>query len=165
MKGEVRVQFLHDWHTHRSLQNRFERGIWVWRITAQQLTCRWFPIPADLQPAAHTRILSVCPTGPVHGPLHCLPVHRSEWRRTQSYGSNTQEWITMRTCARTWTPETLSAGGETRATVPLPASSPGSAAAPAESPPVSEFQHEPSHLTDKTCDWWTDSDWQTVSEK
>lgn len=87
MKREVRVQFLHDWYTHTSLQNSFERGIWVWRITTQQLTCRWFPIPADLQPAAHTRILSVCPTGPVHGPLDWLPVHRSEWRRAQSYGS------------------------------------------------------------------------------
>ncbi len=57
----------------------------------------------------------------------------------------------MRTCAGTWAPGTLLVGGETRAAVPLPASSPGSAAAPAESPPAAEFQHEPSHLTHKAC--------------
>ncbi len=58
----------------------------------------------------------------------------------------------MRTCAGTWAPGTLLVGGETRAAVRRPASSLGSAAAPAESPPAAEFQHEPSHLTHNTCD-------------
>ncbi len=90
-------------------------------------------------------------------------MEKSRKSRIQKYKSKSLHRIRM--CAGTWAAETLLVGGETRAAVPLPASSPGSAAAPVESPPASEFQHEPSHLTYKTCESLIDSDSQTVSKK
>lgn len=84
------VWVLHDWQMYPPLEQgdeRWERGRGV---QPQQLACAGLPIPAKLQPAAHTGVLPVCPAHPLHCPLHCLPVG---WPKPQThyYSKNTAE--------------------------------------------------------------------------